>query len=94
MDDAQLLVTILGAGGGGAALLELIKGLFRYLHARGDREKLRESDAQKNAREANAARETADKKRRRAEEYVSVLRRQLLDNGIDPIDQEQEVHSQ
>ena len=90
MDDAQLLVTILGAGGGGAALLELIKGVFRWLNARGDREKLRESTAQKTAREATIARETADAKRRSLEEYVSVLRRQLRDNGIDPIDQEKE----
>ena len=90
MDDAQLLVTILGAGGGGAALLELIKGIFRWLNAKGDREKLRESTAQKNAREAEEAREIADHKRRKAEEYVSILRRQLRDNGIDPIDQEKE----
>lgn len=90
MDDAQLLVTILGAGGGGAALLELIKGVFRWLQTKGDREKLRESNAQKAAREATEAREIADKKRRSLEEYVSVLRRQLRDNGIDPIDQEKD----
>ena len=92
MDPAQLIVTILGAGGGGAAILALINGTFKWITGAAGRERQRNTDlvAQrlKAVEERDAAeqeRDESDKKRREAYEYASQLRRQLIEHGIEPI---------
>lgn len=92
MDVAQLLVTILGAGGGGAALLALINGTFKWLTGAAGRERNKNTDlvaqrlkAIEERDAAEAERDASDKKRREAYEYASKLRRQLIEHGIEPI---------
>lgn len=92
MDSAQLLVTVLGAGGGGAALLAAINGFYKWLSGAAGRERDKNTDLvaqRKNAvRERDRAeteRDEADRKRREAFEYSSMLRRQLIEAGIEPI---------
>lgn len=92
MDTSQLLVTVLGAGGGGAALLALINGLIKWLSGSSARERQRNTDIVSQRRvaieereTANTERDQADRKRRKSDEYASSLRRQLLENGITPL---------
>jgi hypothetical protein len=94
MDSAQLVVTVLGAGGGGAALLALINGFYKWLNGSAGRERDKNTSLvsqRKNAiQERDAAereRDDADKKRREAFEYVSLLRRQLIEAGLEPVPQ-------
>lgn len=91
MDTAQLLVTVLGAGGGGAVLLALTNGIFKWLSGSSSREREKNTDlvsqrrdAIRDREEAERDREEADKKRRSADEYASSLRRQLIENGLTP----------
>lgn len=91
MDTTQLLVTLLGAGGGGAVLLATVNGLFKWLSGISAREREKNtgliSQRMSAIEERDAAekeRDEADKKRRLADEYASSLRRQLLENGIQP----------
>ena len=91
MDTAQLLVTVLGAGGGGAVLLALINGLIKWLSGSSGRERAKNTDLISQRRnaildrdEAEKDRDEADKKRRAADEYASSLRRQLIENGLTP----------
>lgn len=91
MDTAQLLVTLLGAGGGGAALLALINGLIKWLSGSASRERDKNTDilaqrrkAIEEREEADKLRDAADEKRREADEYASKLRRQLIEAGIEP----------
>jgi hypothetical protein len=44
MDSAQLLVTVLGAGGGGAALLALINGFWKWANGSAGRERDKNTD--------------------------------------------------
>lgn len=92
MDTSQMLVTVLGAGGGGAALLALINGLIKWLSGSSARERQRNTDIMAQRRKAieerdlaDDERDTSDKRRRIADEYSSSLRRQLLENGIEPL---------
>lgn len=92
MDSAQLLVTVLGAGGGGAALLALINGVFKWLNGSAGRERDKNTslvEQRKNAIQdrdvAERERDEADKKRRSAFEYASLLRRQLIEAGLEPV---------
>lgn len=91
MDTPQLLVSILGAGGGGAALLALINGGLKWVSGSTQRERERQTTLSAQRRvaieerdEAEAERDQADIRRREAEEHVSILKRQLLENGIKP----------
>lgn len=91
MEKAQLLVTVLGAGGGGAVLLALVNGLIKWLSGASARERDKNTNLitqRRNAIEDRDAalkdRDEADDDRRKTEEYNSVLRRQLLENGITP----------
>lgn len=91
MDPAQLLVTVLGAGGGGAALLALVNGIVKWLSGSASRERDKNTDLVSQRRKAVQEREAAeterdeaDKKRRQSEEYVSALRRQLIEAGLEP----------
>lgn len=91
MDTPQLIATIMGAGGGGAMLLALINGLFKWLSGASHRERERNTDLATQRRDAIEARDAAekerdeaDKKRREAEEHVAILQRQLLLAGFWP----------
>lgn len=82
---------LLGAGGGGVALSALIKGLIGWLSGASGRERDRNSNLITQRRtaieEMNVAvkeREEADDKRRNSDEYVSILRRQLIESGQQP----------
>lgn len=91
METSQVLVTVLGAGGGGAALLALINGLIKWLSGSSARERQRNTDLVSQRRnaieervEAFKDRDASDTNRRIMEEYASALRRTLLENGITP----------
>lgn len=92
-DTAQQVATVLGAGGGGAVLLALVNGLFKWLSGASHRERLRNTNLATQRRdaiidrdEAEKERDEADVKRREAEEHVSLLKRQLIENGIRPVE--------
>lgn len=92
MDPAQLAVALLGAGGGGAILLALVNGTFKWLSGASGRERDKNADysaqrtlAVQAAAEAYAERDDEAATRRRTEEYASALRRQLIENGIQPL---------
>jgi hypothetical protein len=91
MDPAQLLVALLGAGGGGAVLVALVNGLVKWLTGSAGRERSKNTDllSQRNAAVqerdiANRERDAADTKRRMTAEYASELRRALIEKGIEP----------
>lgn len=91
MDAAQVLVTMLGAGGGGAVLLALINGLMKWISGASGRERDKNTDlisqrhsAIEDRDQAEKDRDEADRKRRLTDEYASALRRQLIENGITP----------
>lgn len=91
MDDAPLLVTILGAGGGGAVLLALVNGLIKWISGATHRERIRNTNIVEQRAKAIIARDEAEDERdqearlrREAEEHVSILRRQLIENGLEP----------
>lgn len=91
METSQVLVTVLGAGGGGAALLALINGLIKWLSGSSARERQKNTDLVSQRRnaieerdEAMKDRDVSDVNRRLTEEYASTLRRMLLENGIQP----------
>lgn len=89
--DPQLLVAILGAGGGGAVLLALVNGIMKWLSGASHREREKNTDLATQRRtaieerdQAERERDEADKKRREAEEHVAILQRQLLLAGFWP----------
>lgn len=99
--DAQQIVTLMTAGGGGAALLALITGLTKWLSGASARELEKNTNlvAQRRAAikerdEADAERDEADRKRRISNEYASKLRRIMIENGLEvpdwPIDSHKE----
>lgn len=88
---AQLLVTLLGAGGGGAALVALINGLIKWLSGASHRERVRNTDlvtqrinAIEDRAKVEKERDDADDRRREAEEHVSILKRQIRELGAVP----------
>lgn len=91
-ETAKLLFTALGAGGGGAALLALINGLFKWLSGAARREQIRNttlaeqrSKAIKEKDDAEAETEQEILKRREAEEHVAKLQRQVILLGAEPV---------
>jgi hypothetical protein len=91
VDTAQILVTVLGAGGGGAVLVALINGLIKWISGASTRERNRNTDLisqrAKAIEERDAAereRDDSDLRRRHAYEYASSLRRQLIELGATP----------
>lgn len=91
MDGAQLIATILGAGGGGAVLLALVNGLIKWLSGASGRERARNTSleaqraaAVKERDKASARADAAAVRRRQTEEYASRLRRQLIEAGLTP----------
>lgn len=91
MEPAQLAVALLGSAGGGAVLVALVNGLIKWISGASARERNRNTDLMaqrvKAIEERDGAydeRDQADLRRRQAYEYVSTLRRQLLENGLTP----------
>lgn len=98
MDTTQLIVTLVGAGGGGAALLALINGGIKYLSGSAGRERIRNTtlkdqrneawaDAEKERDRADKEQARADREarnRRLTEEYASQLRRDCTEHGMTP----------
>jgi hypothetical protein len=98
VDKAQLLATVVGAGGGGAALLALVNGLIKWLSGASARERAKNTDlisqrtkAIEERDEAEAERDEEARKRREAEEHVAILKRQLLLAGHEPIERNKEI---
>ena len=82
--DVQDAAALLSALGGGAFVTAIITGIFKWVSGASGRERVRNSNLLKRSREAENERDEADEKRREAEEHVSILKRQLLENGITP----------
>lgn len=96
MDSTQLLVTLIGAGGGGAALLALINGLIKWISGSAGRERIRNTtlkdqrneawaDAEKERDRADREQARADREarnRRLTQEYASELRRDCTEHGM------------
>ena len=94
--DSQTWATIFGAGGFGAVLLALVKGILDWLSGKHSREKAinmdaiaqrdhawQERDAER--RRAERERDRADiehRRRRQLAEYASELRSQLREEGV------------
>jgi len=81
VQDAAALITALG---GGTFVVAIVTGIFKWASGASGRERVRNSNLLKRSREAENERDEADEKRREAEEHVSILKRQLLENGIEP----------
>lgn len=93
MDSAQLIATVLGAGGGGAVLLALVNGLIKWITGAAGRERSRNTslEAQRAAAikerdQANDRADVAAVRARMTAEYASQLRRQLIEAGFTPGD--------
>lgn len=91
--EAQNIVTVLASGGGGAALAALVTGTVKWLSGASGRERARNTDLISQRRNAVEERDKAEgeldvesRKRREAEEHVSLLKRQLLVNGFTPVE--------
>lgn len=89
--DAKELGTIMASGGGGAFLLAIVTGLFKWLSGAAGRERQRNTDALAQRRDAIKDREKSDKerdeaddRRREAEEHVAILKSQIREL-IDPV---------
>lgn len=97
MDKAQLLATVLGAGGGGAALLALVNGVIKWLSGASARERAKNTDLISQRTKAIEERDKAEaeldeetRRRREAEEHVAILKRQLLLAGHTPLERTKE----
>lgn len=91
MDSAQLVATIMGAGGGGAVVLLLVKGVLNWLNGSAGRERSRNTslEAQRvkaieDRDAANRETDSANVKFFQLRDYASQLRRQLIESGITP----------
>jgi DNA helicase IV len=91
-ETAKLLFTALGAGSGGAALLALINGMFKWLSGAARREQIRNTTLAEQRKAAIKERDDAEDeleaeilKRREAEEHVAKLQRQIILMGGEPV---------
>lgn len=91
-ETAKLLFTALGAGSGGAALLALINGMFKWLSGAARREQIRNTTLSQQRAQAIKEKDDAETeleleilKRREAEEHVAKLQRQVILLGADPV---------
>jgi hypothetical protein len=83
MDTAtqQLIGTIVSTLGTSGVLVIAANGLIKWLSGFSHRERVKNTNL-------NARAEKADIKRREAEEHVSILKRQLLEAGLKPLERE------
>ena len=93
MDDAPLIISLLGVGGGGVIITSLINGTIKWLSGSSHRERVKNTDLATQRINAITERDAAQdelndeaRKRREAEEHISILKRQLFENGITPVD--------
>lgn len=93
MTTGQILLAILGAGTGGAALMALVNGCIKWLNGSAGRERTRNADLRTQRNEAwnDAERERARadreaRNRNRVADYASGRRRDLIEHGVDPAD--------
>lgn len=91
-ETAKLLFTALGAGSGGAALLALINGLFKWLSGAARREQIRNTTLSEQRMKAIKEKDDAELdlekeivRRREAEEHVAKLQRQVILMGGEPV---------
>lgn len=86
MDDnlTQILVTVLGAGGGATVMVSVVNGIFKMITGRTERERRENSDMLTEKDNALLYAEKEVRRRREAEEYISILRRQLHEAGVIP----------
>lgn len=91
MDSAQLVATIMGAGGGGAVVLLLVKGVLNWLNGSAGRERSRNTSLEAQRVKAIEDRDAANRKMDavnikffQIRDYASQLRRQLIEAGITP----------
>lgn len=88
----ETILTFAGTAGGSAFLIFLCKGIGKWWSGAAHREQLRNTSlAQQRTKaiedriNAEKERDDADDARREAEEHVSILKRQLRENGLEPI---------
>lgn len=93
MDTPQLILALLGTAGGSAALATFAKGIVSWLSGKAHRERARNTNLLSQNIKEIERREAAEletdveaKKRREAEEHVSILKRQLILAGITPLE--------
>lgn len=98
MDTGQLLITIFGAGTGGAAALALVNGVIKWLNGSAGRERAHNADLRTQRNEAWGDAETerarasneqarADmeaRNRNRIADYAAALRRDCMEHGMTP----------
>jgi hypothetical protein len=87
----EAVLTFAGTAGGSAFLVFLCKGISKWWSGAAHREQVKNTSlatqrakAIKERDDAEAERDAADELRREAEEHVSILKRQLRENGIEP----------
>lgn len=93
MDTPQLILALLGTAGGSAALATFAKGIVSWLSGKAHRERARNTNLlSQNIKEierreaAELETETELRKRREAEEHVSILKRQIRELGAVPLE--------
>ncbi|MGL3804731.1 hypothetical protein ACSYDW_01400 [Paeniglutamicibacter sp. R2-26] len=98
MDTPQFIITILGAGTGGAILKSIVSACIKFFSGTAGREKVRNADmrTQRNEAWADAERERARadasqvradmeaRNRNRLADYAAALRRDCMEHGVTP----------
>lgn len=91
MDTSQVLVALLGGGGGVTLVVAIFTGITKWVSGASAREREKNTNlirqrlkAVEDRDIANDERDEADRKRRNAEENAFRYRNQLVANGIQP----------
>lgn len=92
MDTPQTVITILGAGTGGAILTSIVNAFIKFFSGNAGRERVRNADMKTQRDEAWARAELSElradreaRNRRKTEEYASALRRDCTEHGATKI---------
>lgn len=84
-DLAQTIVTV-AAGLGGPGVLYLIgRGVYQQITGRAGRERAKNSDYLARSIRSSELADSEAAKRRKTQEYASELRRQIIENGNNPL---------
>lgn len=88
METPQIVITILGAGTGGAILTSIVNAFIKFFSGSAGRDRVRNADMKSQRDEAWARAEAAElradreaRNRRKTEEYASALRRDCTEHG-------------
>lgn len=84
--DAKDVATIMASMGGGGVVVAFVSGAFKWLSGASGRERQKNTDLVSARREADKERDSADDKRREAEEHVAMLKRQVRELGAVPVE--------